>query len=136
MREPPLLPRPVTSLSEASRQFARWRATRPVGARIPPALWRSAVELARSDGVSKTSQALHLDYYAVQRRLAEAAVQGPETTGQQFVELALWSGVKSSQHCRLELRDRDGGTVCLDLSGWSALDLASFVRTVVGRRES
>jgi len=125
--------RPVRSLIDASRQFERWRGTRQRGERIPPVLWASALELARSHGVSKTSQVLHLDYYAVQRRLAEVSVEVPSSTAQQFVELALPSGSTPTPHCRLEIRDRDGSTVRLELSGWSAPDLATFVRTVTGR---
>ena len=133
MREPPLPTRPVRSLIETSRQFERWRGTRPRGERIPPVLWASALELARSHGVSKTSQVLHLDYYAVQRRLAEVSVEVPRPAAQQFVELALPSGATPTPQCRLEIRDRDGSTVRLELSGWSAPDLATFVRTVTGR---
>ncbi|GDY03837.1 hypothetical protein LBMAG49_31660 [Planctomycetota bacterium] len=96
-------------------------------------LWASALELARIHGVSKTSQVLHLDYYAVQRRLAEVSVEVPSSAAQQFIELALPSGVTPAPQCRLEIRDRDGSTVRLELSGWSAQDLASFVRTVTGR---
>lgn len=134
MREPPLPTRPVQSLIETSRQFERWRGTRQRGERIPPALWTAALELARSHGVSKTSQTLHLDYYSVQRRLAEVSVERPRATVQQFVELELAAGVTSTSipQCRLEMRDHDGGAVRLELSGWSAQDLATFVRTVTG----
>jgi hypothetical protein len=135
MRELPtrMLSRPAPSLMEVSRQFERWRSSRPRGERIPPVLWASALELARSHGVSKTSQVLHLDYYAVQRRLAAGSVEAPSSAAQQFVELTLPSGSAPTQQCRLEIRDRDGGTVRLELSGWSAPDLATFVRTVTGR---
>ncbi len=131
MREPPLPPRPVQSLIQTSRQFERWRGTRQRGERIPPALWRSALELARNHGVSKTSQALRLDYYAVQRRLASSERAG--SAAQQFVELELPSGGTSSPQCRLEIRDHDGGTVRLELAGWSMQELATLVRTVTGR---
>jgi hypothetical protein len=134
MREPPLPTRPVRSLTDTSRQFARWRGTRQRGERIPPVLWASALELARSHGVSKTSQALHLDYYAVRRRLAEVSVEVPRPAAQQFVELALPSGATTTPQCRLEIRDRDGGAVRLEFAGWSAQELATFVRTVTGRK--
>lgn len=134
MREPRLQTRPVRSLIDASRQFERWRGTRQRGERIPAVLWASALELARSHGVSKTSQFLHLDYYAVQRRLAEVLVEVPRPAAQQFVELALPSGATPTPHCRLEIRDRDGGAVRLEFAGWSAQDLATFVRTVTGRK--
>ena len=134
MRVRALPTRPVRSLIDASRHFERWRGTRQRGERIPPVLWASALELARSHGVSKTSQVLHLDYYAVQRRLAEVSVEVPgSAAAEQFVELVLPSGSTPTPQCRLEIRDRDGSTVRLELSGWSVPDLATFVRTVAGR---
>jgi hypothetical protein len=133
MREPPLSTRPVQSLIDTSRQFERWRGTRQRGERIPPVLWASALEVARSHGVSKTSQVLHLDYYAVQRRLAVVSVDVPRPAAQQFVELSLPSGAAPTPQCRLEIGDRDGGAVRLEFAGWSAQDLASFVRMVTGR---
>ena len=136
MREPPFPTRLARSLIETSRRFDRWRGTRQRGERIPPALWAAALELARSHGVSKTSQTLHLDYYAVKRRLAGVSVERPRPDTQQFVELALPACATSSPQCRLEMRDHDGSTVRLDLSGWSAPDLATFVRAVTGRRKS
>lgn len=135
MREPLLPTLPVQSLIETSRRFERWRRSRPRGERIPSALWRSALDLARSHGVSKTSQALHLDYYALQRRLAEIPVAAPQPAAQQFVELALPSAPAPSPHCRLEILDPEGGAVRLELAGWSAQDLAAFVRRIAGRSD-
>jgi hypothetical protein len=131
----PVLPtRPAPSLNEAIRQFARWRSARQRGERIPVQLWRIAEEIARAWGVSKASQALHLDYYAVQRRLANETTVDAAAEATQFVELTLPTGGSPPiSQCRLELRDRDGGTVRLDLSGWRGLELAAFVRSVTGR---
>ncbi len=42
--------------------FREWRGIRRRGARIPETLWGMAVSLAEDHGVSKTSQALRLDY--------------------------------------------------------------------------
>ena len=118
-------------LTEASREFERWRRVRPRGARIPQTLWRTALDLARTHGVSKTSQTLHLDYYAVQRRLAEGE-PARSTAGAEFIEVSL----PASAHipsCQIEISDASGGTMRIDLSGLSARDLATFVRTVSGR---
>lgn len=120
----------LPALRQTSRQFERWRAMRRRGERIPVALWDAAVHAARGHGVSKTSQTLHLDYYALQRRLDAVAAEQPNTVVPQFVELALPAVTTSSSQCRLELCDRDGGTVRLDLSGWSARELATFVRSI------
>ncbi|MEO6593817.1 MAG: hypothetical protein ABIP94_03595 [Planctomycetota bacterium] len=85
--------------------------------------------------MSKTSQALRLDYYSVQRRLAEVPIRRPRVSAQQFVEIELAPGVTTSPspQCRLDMRDHDGSAVRLEFSGWSAPDLATFVRTVTGR---
>jgi len=118
-------------LELARREFEVWRRSRRRGARIPLALWRTALDLARRHGVSKTSQTLHLDYYAVQRRLLESEPNGSATAAE-FIELSL----PASPHvprCQLELSEAGGGTLRIDLSGLSAKDLATFVRTVSGR---
>ncbi|HEX5050437.1 MAG TPA: hypothetical protein VFZ65_01565 [Planctomycetota bacterium] len=83
--------------------------------------------------MSKTSQALHLDYYALQRRLAEVGVEAAPAAAQQFVELPLRTAIAPVPQCRLEILDHDGGAVHLELAGWSAQDLATFVRSVSGR---
>ena len=118
-------------LDLARREFERWRRGRPRGARIPAVLWRTAVDLARSHGVSKTSQTLHLDYYAVQRRLAETEPKRP-TVAAEFIELSLPASAHVPR-CQLEISDASGGAMRIELSGLSAKDLATFVRTVAGR---
>jgi hypothetical protein len=52
-------------------ELERWRCWRRSGERIPSRLWSSAVDLAREHGVSRTSSALRIDYYALKGRLAE-----------------------------------------------------------------
>jgi len=116
---------------QARRDFDRWRRARPRGERIPLALWRSAVDLARSHGVSKTSQALGLDYYSLQRRLAETEAKRPAQAAA-FVELSLLPNPHAPR-CQVEICDLGGGKVRVDLSGLSARELASFVRAVSGR---
>jgi hypothetical protein len=116
----------------ARRAFDRWRRVRSRGTPIPEALWRMALELASKYGVSQASLALHLDYYAVKRRLtATGGVQTkPSTT--EFVELSM----PSSSHvgrCQVEIRDTLGDTLRIDVSGLCARDLATFVRAVAGR---
>jgi hypothetical protein len=133
MRHPPLPTQPIHSLTTTSRRFEQWRRVRPRGERIPPALWQSALELARSHGVSKTSQALHLDYYSLQRRLAEVPVETSPPVAQEFVELALPCTTAPTSQCRLEILAHDGAAVRVELAGWSPLDLATFVQRVTGR---
>jgi len=67
------------SLTAATTLFNRWRSVRPRGERIPADLWAAACDAARKQGVSRTSQALGLDYYALAARVEEgsAASQAP-----------------------------------------------------------
>ena len=44
-------------LAEAAAALTRWRDTRPLGGRIPEALWSRAVELASRHGVAKVARA-------------------------------------------------------------------------------
>ncbi len=136
MRTALLPPEPFLSLTETKREFDRWRRTRPRGERIPAALWQAAADLARRHGVSSTSMALSLDYYALQRRVGGGAREhAAETAAEpEFVELALPATRAATSSCRVELRDAAGAPVRLDLSGWSAPDLATFVRAIAGRR--
>jgi len=118
-------------LDLARREFERWRRSRRRGARIPHALWRTVLDLARRHGVSKTSQTLHLDYYAVQRRLRESEPKG-SLAAAEFIELSL-PARPHVPRCQLELGDASGGALRIEVSGLSAKDLATFVRTVSGR---
>ncbi len=113
-------------LDDGRRRFERWRRGRPRGERIPEALWRAAVDLARRHGVSKTSVALHLDYYALQRRLAgREPKRDSEEAG--LVEVSLPAPAQGAR-CQIEICDPSGGKVLVDVAGLSAADLASFVR--------
>jgi hypothetical protein len=118
-------------LDVARREFERWRRSRPRGERIPVALWRTAVDLARRHGTSKTSQVLHLDYYALQRRLT-GTEPATAIAGTEFVDVALPADARGSR-CQLEIGDDGGGKLRVDVCGLSAKDLATFVRAVAGR---
>jgi hypothetical protein len=60
------------SMRKVYRRFERWRSAHTARLPIPERLWASAVELARKHGVSRTAQALHLEYGKL-RRLVESA---------------------------------------------------------------
>jgi hypothetical protein len=122
------LPSESDDLTQARRDFDRWRRGRPRGERIPGALWKKAILLARSQGVSRVSQALRLDYYALQRRadLVPARTRAPEPS---FVEIALPAAAGSTR-CLIELADERGRPLRVELAGVSSRDLASFVRSI------
>ena len=122
---------PGRNLDQARREFERWRQGRRRGERIPLTLWRTAVGLAAKHGVSKTSQALHLDYYALQRRLAGTQPKRPALPAE-FVEVSLLGSAHGAR-CQIEICAPSGGKVRVDLAGLSAAELATFVRRVSGK---
>jgi hypothetical protein len=91
----------------------------------------AAADLARSHGVSRTSQALRLDYYALQRRLP-GIEREPGVSAAEFVEVSLPAG-SFGGCCQLDLADRSGGPLRVRVSGLSARELATFVRAVAGQ---
>ncbi|WP_295582005.1 hypothetical protein [uncultured Lamprocystis sp.] len=59
---------------------AAWRASTPVGARIPDDLWSRAVALAARNGVSKVIATLRVDYSGLKRHLTPATAPPPVST--------------------------------------------------------
>ncbi|MEW6743142.1 MAG: hypothetical protein AB1486_10315 [Planctomycetota bacterium] len=87
----------------------RWRQTRRRGVRMPEALWESAAELARAQGVNPIAQALRLDYYALRRRAETEAGCGEahRGAGRVFVELERVAAPPGVE-CFIELTRPDG----------------------------
>jgi hypothetical protein len=61
------------SLKEAKARFEEWRRNRKGKASIPDQLWASAVEVARREGVSRTSTELRVEWNHLKRRMAGAS---------------------------------------------------------------
>ena len=94
-------------LSDAQSQFERWRQSRKRGTRIPETLWRAAGEAAGECGISRTSQALSLDYYGLKKRV-ESTLEVSESepaAEREFLEIPLFA---SAADCVLELLDAQG----------------------------
>jgi len=137
-------PRDLDRLRE---RFEAWRGRRDRERRIPPALWRAAVKLARAHGISAVSRAVRVDYYSLKRRLeadrrptradngahgsARGRSAGPGDG--RFVELPVpvMPGVPP---CVLELEDRRGGRLRLEVHGLDVDDAAKLVQSVWNRR--
>ena len=117
-------------LSDVRSAFERWRRTRPRGTRIPVTLWRAAVEAAREHGVSKTAQALGLDYYGLRRRLESApAAASAQPEERRFLEIALPSSVAPvAPECILELEDGQGSRLRVELKGAAPAELETLAR--------
>ncbi len=108
-------------LSDVQSQFERWRRSRKRGTRIPEALWQAAAEAAGEHGVSRTAQALGLDYYGLKKRLestAELSESEPAAgPGREFLEIPLFA---SAPDCVLEMEDAQGARLRVELRGTAA----------------
>ena len=111
------------SLEEAKTRFEEWRRNRRGKAAIPDELWATAVEVARKEGVSRTSTELRVEWNQLKRHMAAAtAISRPPT----FVELTA-PRPQSLPECTIELEGRRGKLRIL-LKGVSASDLATLSR--------
>ncbi len=119
-------------LSDVLRQFKDWRRSRRRGTRIPEALWRAAAEAGREHGVSKTSQALRLDYYALKERVElapEKRSTAKPSSEIKFLEIPL--GAPSERpECILELEDGQGARLRVELQGSALAELETVARAL------
>ena len=107
-------------------RFQCWRERRK-GGRIPQSLWRLAVRLARTYGVSRTSTALRLDYYSLKRQL-ETVADEPLSNGPAFVELP--APLVVGKQSLFELDNGVGASMRVQLVGYDAADLEALARSL------
>jgi hypothetical protein len=93
-------------------------------ASIPDELWAAAVEVARKEGVSRTSTELRVEWNHLKRRMAAAS--SPEPVPPAFVELVAPRG-QSIPECAIELEGRRG-KIRIQLRGTGTADLATLSR--------
>jgi hypothetical protein len=129
------------SMRKVYRRFERWRSAHTARLPIPKRLWAAAVELAREHGVSRTAQALRLEYGKL-RRLMESAspvvksrmVKAPPARCSRpiappaFVELMTSPAVGLSE-CVIELEGRRG-KIRIQWKGPAAPDLGGLSRAL------
>jgi len=118
-------------LSEVRRQLERWRQGRRRGTRIPEELWQAAADLGREVGVSKTAQELHLDYYALRRRMESGLEERPAREAPRagrFLEIPLCA--PPSPECIVEIEDPRGARLRLELKGVTPAHLETLTRTL------
>jgi hypothetical protein len=118
--------RPTVSLEEGKACFEEWRQNRQGKAAIPDALWAIAVEVARKEGVSRTSTELRVEWNHLKRRMAAAAGASRRSALPAFVEL-LAPPTQSLPECTIELEGRRGKLrICIN--GAPASYLAALSR--------
>ena len=108
------------SLRRASDQFERWRDAHELGTRIPEKLWRLATQMAVTYGVSRTANALKLDYYSLKKRLPDgASTMGLPARSSQataFLELPASAFVASGE-CIIDLEHSSGAKLRIHYKG-------------------
>jgi hypothetical protein len=117
---------PTVSLEEAKARFEEWRQNRKGKAAIPDALWSAAAEVARKEGVSRTSTELRVEWNELKRRMTAAAGISRRAATPAFVELVA-PQAQSVSECTIELEGRRC-KLRIQLKGASASYLATLSR--------
>ena len=117
---------PIISLEDAKARFEEWRQNRKGKAAIPDELWAIAVEVARKEGVSRTSTELRVEWNHLKRRMAAASGASRRTAPPAFVELVA-SSTQSLPECTIELEGRRG-KIRICVNGAPASYLAAVSR--------
>lgn len=119
---------PTVSLEQAKIRFEEWRQNRKGKSAIPDELWSAAAEVARTEGVSRTSTELRVEWNELKRRMTAAAGVSRRTAPPTFVELVA-SQAESLTECTIELEGRRG-KLRIQLKGASASDMATLSRAL------
>jgi hypothetical protein len=127
----PSVPTVAAELEQAVAAFTRWRASSPVGARIPESLWLQAVELAATHGVAKVAATLRLDYVRLKRRVAACpvATASPASAPPGFVELAVGLPPRGPG-CVLALSNAAGHCLRIEWTHPLASEVAAVARSL------
>jgi hypothetical protein len=118
--------KPTVSLEEVKARFEEWRRNRKGKAPIPDELWAAAVEVARRDGVSRTSTELRVEWNHLKRRMAAVSGMSAKPALPRFVELVAPRG-DSLPECVIELEGRRA-KLRIQLKDASASYLATLSR--------
>src|SRR5579863_4041437 len=118
--------KPTVSLEEVKARFEEWRRNRKGKAPIPDELWAAAAEVARTEGVSRTSTELHVEWNHLKRRLAAAEGEPSRPARPRFVELVAPRG-EALPECVIELEGRHA-KLRIQLKEASASYLATLSR--------
>lgn len=114
------------SLEEAKARFEEWRRDRKGKAPIPDELWAAAAEVARREGVSRTSTELRVEWNHLKRRMAAADCTSSKLKPPRFVELVA-PREEALHECVIEVEGRRS-KLRIQLKGASASYLATLSR--------
>ncbi len=121
------------SLEALGRRFERWRRSRRARSRIPDTLWTSAVQAAGRYGLHRTTKALRLDYYALKKRVEDAAFnrEPDREAAATFFELSTPMSSGVSEYI-VELEDPGGAKMRVHLKGGAVPDVTTLARDFWG----
>jgi hypothetical protein len=130
-KKPTVTPTVSADIQEVRRCLQEWRRSRKHGARIPEALWISAVKLAKKYRPARVAHELGLDYDGLKQRLKTALPHGTSEQESKpgFIELLPFAPTSHCE-CTMEIEDRRGAKMKLELKGISAVDLAALSRAL------
>src|SRR5277367_4397571 len=114
-----------TVLFRGGIPFQAWRRSRPrAGSPIPLLLWRLAVRLAKTHGISRAATALGLNYHRLQKHVEAAAPSQPPSSEPAFVELP--TPALFGKQCLFELDNGAGATLRVQLTGFDTADVEAL----------
>lgn len=117
------------SLARGRDRFENWRRDRKPGSRIPDPLWKQAVKLADTHGVSRTASTLRLDYHTLRKRVAAMTSVSTSVT-EAFIELSAPSLAPApAGECVVEFEDGSGASMRVHLRGCDVPDLVALGRS-------
>jgi len=121
---------PLTDdLLRGRNRFQAWRRSRPrAGSPIPLSLWRLAVRLAKTHGISRTATALGLNYHRLQKHVEAAARSHPPSSEPAFVELP--APALFGKQCLFELDNGAGATLRVQLTGFDTADVEALAHSL------
>ena len=121
----------LAELAAVRSALETWRRTRTHRRPIPPEIWEQVVPLARTHGVSRVSEALRLNYYALKRRLGapkRARRRSGSTSGPSFVEVKRPGWADTPSGSVVEVEDRMGRKMKLRLAEPGGVDTVALVQ--------
>ncbi len=116
-----------TGLRRGRKRFERWRRTRRKR-KIPDELWREAVELAGSFGVSRTARALRLNATSLRERKDSRSQATPAVVASgpgPFVELSPLS-MGSSPVGVVVMESNGGARMRIEIADGAVLDIGAL----------
>ncbi|HTY63551.1 MAG TPA: hypothetical protein VMG30_14990 [Acidobacteriota bacterium] len=113
-------------IDHLQKRFDAWRKSHKPRTRIPDRLWDSAVRIAGQYGLHRTAKVLHLDYYALKKRLDAAGIK--QGAAPSFIELSPPALERIPEYV-IELETRNGSKMRIQIRGVGAPDLNALSST-------